>query len=443
MAISPALSSAPGRPGGSSARPARRAGGAARRARAPPGRPGTTSAASAGTTYQLPSSISAASCSAPQPAYPAKIRIPASDAGRPARPACRGRPARAARPPRGSRPARRPRSRSMRHRRARPRCSTGPPRNSTSGSDDDLAPRLEHLRDRHPGRAVEDDAQGAARRRRRASARRCRRSWGRAAAGVATSSIPARTSVDRSTMTPSCQARRPRTARGGRCGRGRRVGQAARAAFSRPSRVGRSAWSVGEPSSASYDGRGGLGRRPRSGRRRRRRARRARWPRPAITARSTCSLAADFAHHLGGGRVGRLGAAAVEDGPDAGQLVGGLVPGAARRRPRRSMGWVISSRSIRPARRVCHLSWRAASRSSSSAKVSETPSTSQGSTPSRRCVGRGDHVAEHVSTTVEGRPGHGLVLSLVPARVRAGHSHTVSTYPEYGDHTDGMPAPAQ
>ena len=72
-----AISSAPDRPGGSSARRARRAGGAARRATGRPGRAGTRPTASPGTTYQLPSSISPASWSAPQPAYPAKIRIPA------------------------------------------------------------------------------------------------------------------------------------------------------------------------------------------------------------------------------------------------------------------------------------------------------------------------------------------------------------------------------
>ena len=50
----------------------------------------------------------------------------------------------------------------------------------------------------------------------------------------------------------------------------------------------------------------------------------------------------------------------------------------------RSIGWVTSSRSMWPARRVCHFSCRAASRVSSSPKVSATPETSIGRIPSRR-----------------------------------------------------------
>ena len=54
-------------------------------------------------------------------------------------------------------------------------------------------------------------------------------------------------------------------------------------------------------------------------------------------------------------------------------------------------------------------------------------------------VGRGDDVAEHVSTTVEGRPGHGLVLSLVPAR-GGGRVFTYREYvPRVRGRTVGMP----
>ena len=107
---------------------------------------------------------------------------------------------------------------------------------------------------------------------------------------------------------------------------------------------------------------------------------------------------------------------------------------AARRRWRarrattaasRSIGWCISSRSIRPARRVCQRSWRAPSRSRSSSKVSATPSTSIGQDAVAARVGRGDHVAEDLSAAVEGRPGHGA------APLGRTDSHTVSTYPQY------------
>ena len=57
--------------------------------------------------------------------------------------------------------------------------------------------------------------------------------------------------------------------------------------------------------------------------------------------------------------IGSAGAA-VEDRPDAGQLVGGRAPGVDDRGSR-SSGWPISSRSMRPARRVCQRSWRAPS----------------------------------------------------------------------------------
>ena len=225
-----AISSARGRPGGSSARPARRAGGAARRATGRAVSSRKTSTASPG--YDVPAALLDLAVElARRPSRRTRRRSAARPGcRRPARPGCRGRPGRAARRPRGSRPAR-PRRRAAARPPSAPVGADRPALEEHLRLGDDLAPGLEHLGDRHAGRAVEHHAEGAARRRRRASARRCRRSSGRAAAGVATSSIPARTSGVRSTMTPSCPrpADDPGPGTGGRegAGSGAAVGQAA------------------------------------------------------------------------------------------------------------------------------------------------------------------------------------------------------------------------
>ena len=156
----PAVSSARDRPGASSARRARRAGGAARRARGPRGRRGRRRRASAGTTYQLPSSISSSSCSAPHPAYPAKIRIPRGCRRR-APPACRGRPARAAPYDRSRKPTGTSSGRRSTATASAPSVLTGPPWKSTSGSATTSPQRLEDLGDRDGRGPVEDHAERA------------------------------------------------------------------------------------------------------------------------------------------------------------------------------------------------------------------------------------------------------------------------------------------
>ena len=138
-------------------------------------------------------------------------------------------------------------------------------------------------------------------------------------------------------------------------------------------------------------------------------------------------------HHLGHRVVGGALAVPVEDRP--GRRGARRRSGARRATTAasRSSGWCISSRSIRPARRVCHFSWSAPSRSSSSAKVSRT--RRRGPWAERRRGARRPRRSRSRRTSPRRwKDVQVMVLLLVSAVSGLGggrHSHTVSTYPEY------------
>jgi len=92
----------------------------------------------------------------------------------------------------------------------------------------------------------------------------------------------------------------------------------------------------------------------------------------------------------------------------------------------RSIGWAISSRSIRPASRVCHRSWRAASRAGSSSKVCATPGTSVGRWPSRR-----RSAVAITSRRISPRRWKDVQVMVSPSNVWEYRIHTNGTYSRY------------
>ena len=118
--------------------------------------------------------------------------------------------------------------------------------------------------------------------------------------------------------------------------------------------------------------------------------------------------------------VGRAQPLLVEDRPDAGQLVRGPVPGAHDGGAQvHGLGHLLA---LDPAGEAgVPLQLEGGEEVEVVGERGRDAVDVAGQHAVAALVGRGDDFAEHVSTTVEGRPGHGLVLSLVPARVWAGY----------------------
>ena len=151
-------------------------------------------------------------------------------------------------------------------------------------------------------------------------------------------------------------------------------------------------------------------------------------------------MAADFRMTSAVGLVGRSQPLLVEDGADAGQLVRGPVPGAYDGGPQvHRLGHLLA---LDPAGEAgVPLQLEGGEEVEVVGERLRDAIDVAGQHAVAALVGRGDDVAEHFSTTVEGRPGHGLVLSLVPAR-GVGRVFTYREYvPRVRDHTDGMPLP--
>ena len=128
----------------------------------------------------------------------------------------------------------------------------------------------------------------------------------------------------------------------------------------------------------------------------------------------------------------------VEDGPDAGQLVGGLVPGPHDGGAQvHGLGHLLA---LDPAGEAgVPLQQEGGEEVEIVGERGRDAIDVAGQDAVAALVGRGDDIAKHVSTTVEGRPGHGLVLSLVPAR---GVSR-VFTYREYVPRVRTIPSVCQ
>ena len=399
------LSSGRGRPGASSARRARRAGGAARRATGRRCRRGRRRRARPGTTYQLPSSISPIELLGapagvpgedPQPVEAAVEQLdrgvevdqaePAVDRAEADRHVLGGRAAAATA--------------------SAPSVLTGPPWKSTSGSAT-TSPQPSST-------SATGTAEGRLRTTPRAplsstssSSTTVSAKLGSSSAGVATSSIPAPRLGHGPIITqtePGPTQRECGEAAGGTCRSGAAGGQAARAALSRSSRPARGSAgrrrAVRRPGALldlGADAHGGGVRGARPGR-------------PSRRAGSR-SLAVGPGHRLGHRRRRRASArwrSRIARTPGSSSAVACQ---AATTAASRSSGWSISSRSIRPARRVCQRSWRAPSRVELVAEGLGDAGDVHRQRAVAAGVGAGDHVAEDLSAAVEGRPGHGAAPS--------------------------------
>jgi len=142
-------------------------------------------------------------------------------------------------------------------------------------------------------------------------------------------------------------------------------------------------------------------------------------------------LGGGLAHGVGSGLVGRPLPLLVEDRPDARELVGSAVPGVDHGGAQvHGLAQLLALDPAGEAGVPLQLESREEGEVVDEGRRDAVDVSGQHAVAA--LVGRGDHVAEHVPATVEGRPGHwaGPFSGSGPL-VGPGRSHTVSTYPQY------------